>query len=174
MAEKHVSLISKALLAPWFGEVYDIILTDRRFLFVFVEKFGLSNKLDEKPNEDKYVNDDLDSLTAREGSITIPYSSVQRIRMKGVHKNEGGLHYLYLEYNNPDGKKKKLKVLLQSPTRVGRDSFLAAVRDSGKLAVEQNSIQLEYANSIRQRLERALPTSILEDAEWRIEYARFP
>ena len=174
MAEKQVGLIAGTLLGPWFGEVYDIILTDRRFVFVFVEKFGLKTRFDENPNEGKYANDSLDSLAAREGTITIPYTSVRHIRMKGVHKNEGGMHYLYLEHTGPDEKKKKLKILLWSPTRVSGDTFWAAARDSGTLAIEQNAIQLKYANSVKQKLERVLPVSVLQDAEWHLEYARFP
>lgn len=147
MAEKKVAVVPDVPLGPWFGEIYDLVLTDRRFLLCFVEKFTTKVKPPHTSGRslEVYDKESIDVLASRDKSISIPYSIVQRIRMKKALVEEPAWYYLIVHYEDSEGRKGKLKMMLLPPQEQG---------------------PLEYAIEIKTRIERALPISSLQNAEW--------
>jgi hypothetical protein len=147
MAEKKFAVIPDVPLGPWFGEIYDIVLTDQRFLLCFVEKFTSKTKHPHSSGRslEAYDKDSIDVLASRDKSISIPYSSVQRIRMKKALVEQPAWYYLIVHHEDTEGKKGKLKMMIHAPQKQG---------------------QLEYAIEVKTMIERTLPMSVLQKAEW--------
>jgi len=147
MAEKKIAVVPDVPLGPWFGEIYDLVLTDRRFLLCFVEKFTTKTRphYESGRNLETYDKESFDVLASRDKSISVPYSNVQRIQMKKALVEKPAWYYLIVHHRDSEGKKSKLKIMINSPQEQG---------------------QLEYAIEVRTMIERALPTSILQNAEW--------
>jgi hypothetical protein len=147
MAEKKIAVVPDVPLGPWFGEIYDLVLTDRRFLLCFVGKFTtLTKPLHASGRSlEAYDKESIDVLASRDKSISIPYSTVQRIRMKKALVEQPAWYYLIVHYEDSDGKKGKLKIMIHAPKEQG---------------------QLEYAIDIMTMIMRVLPTSVLQNAEW--------
>jgi sporulation protein YlmC with PRC-barrel domain len=147
MVEKKIAVVPDVPLGPWFGEIYDLVLTDRRFLLCFVEKFTTKTKPPHASGRslEAYDKESIDVLASRDKSISIPYSNVQRIRMKKALVEQPAWYYLIVHHEDSEGKKGKLKMIIHAPQEQG---------------------QLEYAIEVRTMIERALPTSVLQNAEW--------
>jgi len=147
MAEKKIAVVPDIPLGPWFGEIYDLMLTDRRFLLCFVGKFTTKTKPLHASGRslEVYDKESIDVLASRDKSISVPYSTVQRIQMKKALVEKPAWYYLIVHYEDSEGKKGKLKMMIHAPQGQG---------------------QLEYAIEVRTMIERALPTSILLNAEW--------
>ncbi len=149
MAEKKIAVVPDVPLGPWFGEIYDLVLTDRRFLLCFIGKFTTKTKPLHASGRslEVYDRESIDVLASRDKSISILYSTVQRIQMKKALVEQPAWYYLIVHHEDSEGKKGKLKMMLHAPQEQG---------------------QLEYAIEVRTLIERALPVSVLQNAEWPI------
>lgn len=109
MAEGLVGVVQDVLIGPWYGGVYDLLLTDQRFLLLFVEKFGMKTNFEPRSPE-SYEKESIDVLASRERSSSILYSAVKTVRQKG--ENETHWRGVMIEYESRDGTLRKLKLML--------------------------------------------------------------
>jgi hypothetical protein len=85
LAEGLVGVVQDVLIGPWYGGVYDLLLTDQRFLLLFVEKFGMKTNFEPRSPE-SYEKESIDVLASRERSSSILYSAVKTVRQKGENE----------------------------------------------------------------------------------------
>ena len=109
MAEGLVGVIQDVLIGPWYGGVYDLLLTDQRFLLLFIEKFGMKKSFEQRSPEN-YAKESVDVLASRERSSSILYSAVRAVQQK--EENETHWRGLMIEYESRDGTLRKLKLML--------------------------------------------------------------
>ncbi len=109
MAEALVGVVQNVLIGPWFGGVYDLLLTDQRFLFIFVEKFSIRLKIEPR-NPEGYEKESIEVLAARERSSSVLYSSVRTVQQKA--DNSAHWRELIIEYGSKDGSLRKLRLML--------------------------------------------------------------
>jgi hypothetical protein len=109
LAEGLVGVVQDVLIGPWYGGVYDLLLTDQRFLLLFVEKFGMKTKLEPRSPE-SYAKESVDVLASRERSSSILYSAVKTVRQ--TEENEMHWRGMIIEYESRDGTLRKLKLML--------------------------------------------------------------
>jgi len=111
LAEELVGVVQDVLIGPWYGGVYDLLLTDQRFLLLFVEKFGMKTKFEPR-NPESYAKESVDVLASRERSSSILYSAVKAIQQK--EESETHWRGLMIDYESRDGTLRRLKLMLPS------------------------------------------------------------
>ncbi|MEM3049904.1 MAG: hypothetical protein QXT42_04185 [Thermoplasmata archaeon] len=154
MAEKLVGVIQDVLLGPWYGEVYDLLSTDRRFLLLYLQKLKTSYTLEAR-DLSRLTRESIDVLASSTRSISIEYADVRSIRQR-----EGpidGSHYLILRYQTDEGKLRKVKLLLL-PQKV------PTIHLAGRKDGETKLVPVErgYDEGIDLLLSRAIPGISIE------------
>lgn len=129
MAEALVGVVQNVLIGPWYGGVYDLLLTDRRFLFMFIERFSIKSKLEPRDPEG-YRRESVDVLAARERSSQVLYSAVRTVQQRA--ENSAHWRELIIEYESRDGTLRKLKLMLP-PVESQRMHVMAEKEHENKL-----------------------------------------
>ena len=149
MAERLVAAIQDVLIGPWYGEVFDLLLTDQRFLIVFVSKFNMKYG-SETRDLSRYAKESMQVLASGEKAISIRYEGVKEIRQK--KGPEGGWHYLILTRTSDDGKAKRVK-LMMLPQDIPRMYSVVRTESHERLA----PLNMDYEEGIELLLKKAMP-----------------
>ncbi len=173
MAETQIGLVRNVLISPWYGALYDILLTDQRLVFVFVEKLTRKTKaFFEQPSRwPAYDKVDLKAASAGKGNFSIPLSSINWCGARSTVGTLGGsifsvnvFHVVTLRYHTQAAQNRELKIWLIAPVKLlGRPPLAISDPDSNQLAIQRG-----YVDSIKQLLLRVLPPSVLRDTDWEI------
>ncbi len=109
MAERLVGVIQNVLIGPWYGGVYDLLLTDQRFLLLFVEKFSMKSKFEQR-DPGVYGKESVEVLSSRERSSSVLYSAVKTVQQKEEESTHSRV--LIIDYISRDGTLRKLRLML--------------------------------------------------------------
>jgi len=167
--ERKIALIPRLTVTAGLGpKDYGVLLTDQRFILV-MEKSSKSNVLvpalglvgaliAEAAATERgvdYMSARPEQLACDESNLCIPYSSVQRLRLK---RHYGGSLEMRLEHVLPDGKKKKIVGFLTIP-----DQLMEQKKASG---MKFKDILEDYARRTQDVLRKALPPGVQQHTEW--------
>ncbi|HIJ17653.1 MAG TPA: hypothetical protein HA364_07765 [Thermoplasmata archaeon] len=173
MGEEIQDLIPSSQLGPWLGKTYDILMTDRRLVFIYIGKARAWAESRACHDKMWYVHASAQFLATRPGAFSVPYDSICGVRMEAVDRNDRGIHYLYLHYHEADGKGRKLKILIENPVTVKSATSGRQFHGRFLTPIRRDVAQLEYAIGIRHKLESILPLSALNGACWNLDNGRF-
>lgn len=156
-----------------FGSVreYSVLLTDRRMIFVMASlsrahlaaaalggALGaavVAGRKDASPTGLSHVSsEEPEALATMEGSIVIPYSAIQEIRLKKYPAD----YELIVDHRDERGKKDRLRVQVSVP-----DAYAANARAAG---LNNKTMWRNYASEIQAELLRALPPNVAAVARW--------
>lgn len=151
---------------------YDMIVTDRRFVFANREVAQKGFAAAGEQMATAYsAYQDLDVVAGKERSITIPFIDVRRVRMKIDIPSCN----LQIDYADSEGEKKLGVGLPGVPPyivmKMSKDTVLGMIRDvygdvPHDVANGSNAASMFYFRELSERLKGALPPSIVLASEW--------
>lgn len=167
--ETKIGLVPRAVVTGATGGVreYGVLITDKRSIFVLEKGVSawasgavgavIASAAATKRTLD-YQNASPDELASMEKSVSIQHDSVKRLRLKkGFWRAAPSL---LIEYDDPNGKRKKLKALLQPSGELMKQQ-----KREGKGLKE---ILLQYATRTKEAYQKALPATQSAQAEWQL------
>lgn len=156
-----------------FGSVreYSVLLTDRRMLFVMASLSrahlaaaavgGALGTLVAPGQKDASAQgmahvdaEEPDSLAALGGSLVIPYSNIEELRLKKYPAD----YELIVDYRDSRGKKDRLRVQVVVP-----DAYFEQARAQG---LDGKTIRRNYASAIQTAVLQSFPPEVAARARW--------
>ncbi|MFQ5909801.1 MAG: hypothetical protein ACE5IJ_03665 [Thermoplasmata archaeon] len=147
-------------------QVYSVLLTNERCIFfrssggsgLGAMLGGIAGALlaEAMAKEEKVGSEEVDAdvLASHKKSISFPYHSLLRLRVKRFGRG----YRMRLEYEKPNGKRRKLKGWI-APT----SEYVKQKKQEG---VARRDSFVEYVQKVRQVFEQAVPTDLSHRMEW--------
>jgi len=167
--ETKIGLVPRAIVTGATGGVreYGVLITDKRSIFVLEKGVSawasgavgavIASAASTKKTFD-YQNASPEELASMAKSVSIQHDSVRRLRLKkGFWR---AVPNLLIEYDDPGGKRRKLKALLQPPGEL--------MKQQKKEGMGRKKVLLEYATKVKEAYQKALPPTQSMQAEWQI------
>ncbi len=166
--ETKVALVPRVIVGGAMGpKEYGVLLTNQRTIFVLetASKAGIGAALGgaigaaiaQAATTRRYVDYESanpDALASDSKNIVVPHTALARIALR----RKFGTYRLRLEYATPQGKRKKILAMVVPPTR--------AVKANKARGMGRKQTLAEYARTVQQAYQRALPPERAGGAEW--------
>ncbi len=167
--ETKVGLVPRAVMQGSTGSMkeYGVLITDKRSIFVLEKGVSawasgavgavIASAAATRKSFD-YQNTSPDELAKMEKSITVNHDSIRRLRLKkGFWRAAPSLR---IEYDTSDGKRKKLKAVLEPPSEL--------MKQKKREGMGRKAVLLEYGEKVKEAYQKALPLTQSTMAEWKL------
>ncbi len=146
---------------------YGVLITDKRSIFVLEKGVSawasgavgavIASAAASRKSFD-YQNASPDELAKMEKSVTIDHDLIRRFSLKkGFWRAAPSLR---IEYDTPDGKRGKLKAVLEPPSEL--------MKQKKREGIGRRAVLLEYGGRVKEAYRKALPVTKSTMAEWKL------
>jgi hypothetical protein len=151
--ENCVGVIQQVLVGPEYDKVYDLVLTDKRLILVYLEpyhpKFSTLPVMDARG----YLRQSMDELTMRPGNLGLMFWDVKRVETKPSQGSDA--YVVIIKYTDSSAVDRKLKIEVYG--RV--DSYVDLFRE--KPDVPTKILEDENEDNVKTLLTKAFPSRVL-------------
>lgn len=170
IAEEKVGLIPEVMIEGSMGlGKYGLLFTSERCIFFLLRGGGsglgaglggaVGGLIEIALTKERKVDPwevDVDDLAGHKKSISVSYPLWLHLRVK----KWGRSYRIRLDYQRPDGKRRKLKGYFTPSS--------AFIKKRSEEGVTRRDASIEYIQSIRDAFEKAVPATLAHRMEWRI------